>query len=76
MTYAERLRLGWITDPSDYRQGKKPKARCPVCGRNAPVNRGSNGRPGRSVAGTLGWHAPRLGQGRTECPGTGSEPVE
>jgi hypothetical protein len=61
-----------------YRQrpGKKPKATCPVCGRPAPVNRGRKGRPNRGpAAGTIGWHAPRLGLGRAECPGTGSEPA-
>lgn len=77
MTYTERVRAGQRgVDRSNYRVGKKPKARCPVCGRMAPVNKGRAERAERAPqAGTLGWHAPALGRGRIECAGTGQEPV-
>jgi hypothetical protein len=77
LTYRERVAAGHPSaDPSNRRKGLKPKGICPVCGRKAPINKGRSDHPQRGpAAGTLGWHAPGLGKGRIECPGTGAEPV-
>lgn len=49
-------------DPARKRRAASRYVTCPLCGRQAAVR-----------SGRIFYHAPRLGIGNTECPGTGME---